>query len=359
MTLINNRLSLLINALFVLLCTSSVALSAATNADEAVRLPSGGERPLTVEDLRPHRPTGGAFNEVWTYSFFLNDGMQATLSLSYAELGSLMAPVSGGEFSVAGFDGAAYRVAKEYDADDLAFSETNHRLAVGHKIYFEGELPRRHRVHFEGSKSGKDFYADFTFSDIAPGLTWGDGVFHLGRERLGLFLHIPYARVTGTIRVDGVEKQVRGTAMMDHTFQTTFAPKLVRGAFRYAQHEGQKEVGYVIAPHSRYEDRVIGIGAVQEGGRFRLRKPTAAQVVSTQRARGAEVPRQLAIRFERGKPVILNRERDRQAFSALEELSGLQKTIVRRYIGGEVMVFRGRGVTNQRHQVGYDYLIVR
>lgn len=119
------------------------------------------------------------------------------------------------------------------------------------------------------------------------------------------------------------------------------------------------EAGYFIAPHGRFEDRVIGIGAVREGRRFRLRKPEAVEVVSTRRTLGAEVPRQLAVRFEGGSQVILNRERDQQEFSVLEELSGLQKAVVRSFIGGEVTVFRGRGTTNRGGRIVYDYLVVK
>src|SRR5690606_32546839 len=118
------------------------------------------------------------------------------------------------------------------------------------------------------------------FSDIAPGLTWGDGVFRLGREQIGMIIHIPYARVTGSIRVGDVTKRVAGTAYMDHTFQTDYASKLARSAFRYVHHGPDAEVGYFSQPASRYEDRAIGFAAVREGGRFRLRTPEDVEVVS-------------------------------------------------------------------------------
>ena len=184
-------------------------------------------------------------------------------------------------------------------------------------------------------------------------------MFRFGSERLGMFIHVPYARVTGTVRVNGVTKQVRGTAYMDHTFQTTFATKLARHAYRFVQHGREAEVGYVIIPDARYQRTPIGLVAVREGGRFRLRTPTAVQVVSTRAVLGTEVPHQLAVRYARGEPTILNREREHQAFSSLEDLATLQKTVVKSYLGGEAFVFRGRGLTNRRQRVVYDYLIVR
>ncbi len=347
--------------LLPLLLASLLALSAAapTRADERVTVPDGGERGLSVADLRPHRMSGSAYNEAWSYTFLLNDRMQATFSLSRANLGSLMAPVSGAELSVSGFNGKTYRAAKQYGIEDLVFSESAQRLQVNPSIFFEGALPRRHRVHFEASKNGTPYELDLTFSDIAAGLTWGDGVFHLGSEQVGMFLHIPYARVAGTVSVGGVTKRVSGTATMDHTFQTGFAPKLVRGAYRYVQHGGDAEVGYFIRPAARFEDRVIGLGAVREGGRFRLRRPESLSIVSTRSVLGASVPNQLAVRFAGGGQTILNRERDQQSFSVLDELSSLQRTVAKQYVGGEVVVVRGRGTTNRRGQIVYDYLVVK
>ncbi len=331
----------------------------AAPVDDRVTVPTGGERGLTVADLRPHPASGNTYNEAWSYTFVLNDGMQATLSLSRANLGSLMSPVSGAEFSISGFNGQTYRAAKQYDAEDLVFSESDHRLQVRPDIYFEGTLPQRHRVRFKAGKNGTEYEVDLSFSDIAAGLTWGDGVFRLGDERVGMFLHIPYARVSGTVTVDGRTEQVSGTATMDHTFQTNFAPKLIRSAYRYVQHSDDAQVGYFIRPADRFEDRVIGLAAVRENGRFRLRRPESLQIVSTRRAQGAEVPRQLAVQYVGGGQTILNRERDQQTFSVFDELSGLQKTLARRYVGGEVVVFRGRGTTNQRGRIVYDYLVVK
>lgn len=352
-------MSLLKAIVISLLLLPNGALAASLTPDERVEVPAGEARATTTDDLRPHPSLGSAYNEVWSYTFLLNDGMQATMSLSKADLGSVMAPVSGAEFSISGFDGRSYRAPKQYDADDLEYTPSTNRLQVHPDIFFEGALPRRHRIYFKAAKHDVEYEVDLRFSAIEPGLTWGDGIFHLGSERVGMFIHIPYAEVRGTVSIGGVRKEVRGTAYMDHTFQSDFATKLVRSAYRYVQHSRGMEVGYFIAPASRYEDRVIGLAAVRERGRFRLRKPEAIQVVSTRPALGAAVPKQLAVRYDIGSQTILNREGDQQAFSALEELGSLQRAIVKRYIGGEAVVFRGWGTTNQRGRIAYDYLLVK
>ncbi len=356
---IHNRLPRKVRVLFVLLFLASGAFAASAQADERIEVPSGGARAVTADDFRPHRAVGSAYNEVWSYTFLLNDGMQATMSLSQANLGSLMSPVSGAEFSISGFNGKSYRAPKQYDIADLRFTPSSGKLQVHPDIYVEGALPQRHSLRFEAGKNGVEYDVNLTLSNIATGLTWGDGVFHLGSQQIGVFIHIPYARVAGTVTIDGMTKQVSGTAYMDHTFQSDFATKLVRSAYRYVQHSGDMEVGYFIAPASRYENQVVGFAAVRQGGRFQLRKPESLQVVSTRQALGVGVPNQLAVRYAGGGQTIINRERDQQTFSALDELGGIQKTVAKRYIGGEVVVFRGRGTTNQRNRLVYDYLIVK
>lgn len=355
-------LSLLPIVLFGVFYTPQGALASAVAsdpADERVEVPTGDMRHLTGDDLRPHAGAGGAFNEVWSYTFLLNDGMQATFSLSQAHLGSLMSPVSGAELSVSGFDGQTYRVVKQYDLDDASYSANTSKLQIHPDIYFEGALPQRHRVYLQTSKDGTTYGIDLSFSNIAPGLTWGDGIFRLGNERVGMFMHIPYARVSGTISINDETKRVSGTAYMDHTFQSNFATKLVRSAYRYVQHGDAMEAGYFITPASQYEDRVVGLAAVREGGRFRLRKPEALQVVSVRPARGTDVPKQLAVQYVGGGQTILNRSGDLQTFSALDELGSLQRAVVKRYIGGEAVVARGWGTTNRRGRIAYDYLIVK
>lgn len=354
-----NSIDHLIVALLALLCTFNQALASGTAPDEEVVVPTGGERALNSDDFRPHRPSGSAYNEIWSYTFLLNDGMQATFSLSQAYLGSLMAPVSGAEFSISGFHGETYRAPKEFDAEDMVYTPSTGRIQISPRIYVEGILPRQHSIHFGAWKNEIEYEVVLTLSDIAPGLTWGDGIFRVGQEYVGIFMHIPYAKVRGEVTIGGVTKQVVGTAYMDHTLQSNFAPKIARSAYRYVQHEGAKEVGFVIMPNERYENRVIGLGAVQEGGRFRLRKPEAMQVVSTRQIAGVEVPHQLAVRYAREGQTIINRERDQQVFSVLEDLGGLQRAVVKRFIGGEVVVFRGRGTTNRRGRLVYDYLLVK
>ena len=347
--------------LFALIGTSGVALASAYPGDERVTVPAGEQRATTLADLAPHAATTGAFNERWSYLFMLNDGLQLHLNFSLAHLSGLRSAAVGADLGVLGFEGRDYYVAREYAQENrFRYDASVPRFNAHPQIFFEGAPPRRHRVFFDTEKEGVHYEVDLTFSDMVAGVTWGDGVFTLGGERLGMYVHIPYARVSGTVALNGVRKQVRGTAYMDHTFQTAYAPRLVRSAYRFARHTGTGwEAGYFILPNDRYEDRVVGFGLRRQGGQAELLKPSALEIPATRRKLGVAVPQQLVVHFEGGRRTILSRRGDRQAFSALQDLGGLARAVVTRFIGGEVVYFRGTGTVGSGERAAFDFLLVK
>ncbi|MDX1530884.1 MAG: hypothetical protein R3362_05100 [Rhodothermales bacterium] len=332
------------------------AWAPAAPTDEDVRVPAGGARATTAADLAPQRSLSGGFNESWGYVFQFDDGATAYLNLHRADLGTFMKNAVGAEFAISGFNGQTYRIIKQYDASNLTWR--NGRLSVHPEIFFEGVPPQAHRVYFKRGKDGDQYEVDLRFSDIAPGMTWGDGVFAFGGEEVGLFVHVPYARVSGTITINGRAKRVSGTAYMDHIFQTAFPPRLVDFAFRYVSHGPEREVGYLLLPDARFEQQPVGFGLRQRGGRWQLLKPAQVQVVSSRAALGVAVPQQVDLAYDAGR-TILNRRGDRIQFSAFEELGGLQRTVARQYVGGEVFGFRGQGTTNNRRPFAYDFIVVQ
>ena len=354
--------NLLVAPLVALLCATALphmALGASGPSDEPVTTPTGEARALSSTDFAPRFDLGGSYSEAWTYVFLLDGGMQAHFSISRANLGRFLGQVTGAEFAVTNFDGRSYRAPKQYDPADFEYSAGRNRLAVSPRIFVEGAFSERHHVYFQASKDGHEFILDVQLTDAAPGLTWGDGVFHLGDDALGVYIHVPQARVSGTITVDGVTKRVSGTAYMDHTFQTDFAPKLVRTAFRLVEHGSQPSVGLFVLPADQYEERVVGLGAVKRGGRFQLRRPATIDVISTRPAHDAEVPHQFVVNYEGGGRTIFNRNRDAQAFATLSDLGTVARTFAQSYIGGHPVVARGRGTTNAGGAFAYDLLVIR
>jgi len=348
-------------AIGCLLISLSAGATSVRAQGERVQLPSGDRRATTAADLAPRNATTGSFNERWSYHVFLDGGLEVLANLSTARLSGFREPTVGAEIAVLGFGGREYRAAREFPAaTHFRFDAAASRLHVHPLIYFEGAPPRRHRLAFETTKDGVHYEIDLTFSDIAEGVTWGDGAFRLGGETLGLFIHIPHARVAGTVAVNGERRAVRGTGYMDHTYQTAYAPRMLRSAFRVVRHSGATwEVGHYVLPASRFEDRAVGFGVRRADGRTTLLRLAGVEVVNSRRALGADVPGQIRFSFADGSQTILSRRSDRQAFSALGELSSIERAVVRRLIGGEVVHFRGTGTVGTGQRAAYDFLIAR
>jgi hypothetical protein len=196
---------------------------------------------------------------------------------------------------------------------------------------------------------------DLSFSNMARGGTWGNGEFQVGDERFGLFIHMPFARVSGTITVDGRATEVSGVAYMDHTYQTGSPTEVLSSVLRYVSYDGSTiEAANLALPGEDYEQQVVGYGLRRAGGQTRLLKPAGLRIVSTRPALGAELPRQAVVTYEGGRETIFSRTNDRQQFATLEELGGLTRTLARQFLGGEAIVARGLGSLGSGARAYYE-----
>jgi hypothetical protein len=329
------------------------------SAGERLTPPAGELRDAVLADLKPHASSSKTYNEFWTYHFYLEGNLQAVLNFTRVNLGSFKSPVCGSDLTLMGFKGHNYSVAREYEKKNFVFDESRHQLRVHEKIYFEGRLPDTHRVRFETVKKGVSYLVDLTFSDILPGKTWGDGMFKFGSsEAVGIFIHIPSARVTGVISVNQDTLKVQGLAYMDHTFQTDLAPALVGSGFRYVTQAPPLEVGYVLDPASKFEGQPAGYGLRYEGAAATLLKPTGLKVLAHARALKSNVPTTLEIAFQDGTTATLRRDKDMLQQSTLHEFSGFTKKMIKSFMGGEVLTFKGVGVLNGTRPMAYNYFTV-
>lgn len=341
----------------VLLALGAFLLSAPSAGAAAVKPPAGDLHPATVSDLKPHPSGSKTYNELWTYHFFLDGNIQAYLNFSRVNLGSFKDPVCGADLNLLGFKGRNYTVAREYDKKNFVFTEANHQLRVHENIWFQGKLPEAHRVYFSTRKKEVSYLVDLQFSDIVPGHVWGDGMFRLGSETVGIFIHIPRARVTGRIAVDQDTVAVSGLAYMDHTFQTALAPRLVDGGYRYISQGPDLEVGYFLDPDREYGSAPLGYGLRRQGGTFTLLKPSALVAPAKGKALGVQVPTRLEVTFADGTKSALERKSDRLQQSYLHEFSGIAKMAIKRFMGGEIMAFKGMGSLNGA-PAGYNFFVV-
>ena len=318
--------------------------------------PVGLLRPDGPSDFAPHAALGKTFNELWTYQFWLNGGIQVQLNLSRANFGSFKDPVCGADLAVTNFHGHNAFVAREYPMKRFSWTPAPARLEIHPKIYVEGLPPRAHKVFFSTVKDEKAYFLELTFENMTPGVVWGDGVFSLpDDQKMGLYIHVPKARVTGRLALNGDTITVKGFGWMDHTWQTQFATKLIDISYRYAAVSGRAEGGYFF----QRENNVFGYGIREDKGRMTLLNPIGISVVSRAAWGGTSLPKQIDIALE-GKPAVtLVRTEDRQRTSFMQELSTFERFGAKVFLGGELVGFRGVGQVDGAQQAVYSFTVVK
>jgi len=331
-------------------------LVAAGAVDGDVRPPRGQLRATTLDDVRPNMDVK---HEMWSYRFLLSDGMQLLIDFRRADLGTFKGKVLGGNFSVLGFKGEEYSVAREYPPENLTFDEERQRLSVHRNIWFEGALPGSHRVYYTTRKKGVSYFADLKFHDIEKGCIWGDGVYRFGDDEfLGMSIPIPYARVTGKIAINGDTLNVSGTGYMDHVYESDRVSKLVDAGYRVVSHHRGWEVGLYFRPRNKFDASVVGYGAYSlEGGRA-LYSPVDMSEATMGTVEGEPVPTKIVLDDRRGRRRVIERSKNLQSLSLLREVGGIKKFFAKKLAGGDVLMYRGVGTIDVTRPMAYDFFII-
>ncbi len=328
-------------------------LSSTTWGKKSVTSPSGSLRNTQYSDLKDHPSKSKTYNEFWTYQFLLNNNMTVHFNYSRANLGRIKDPVCGTDLSIINFKKKTYTLAREYPKSNFQFTDSEERLNIHKNIWFSGKLPESHRVFLHTTKKGIEYLVDLSFTDIQVGKTWGDGIFKLGSEKIGIYVHIPRAKVKGFIAINGDSLAVEGTAYMDHTFQTKMGTKLVKNGYRYMSTTGPIELGYILQPQKKYSQKPVGFGLQEVEGKLQLLTPTAIKINKQAKAKKLKVATDLSLVYKEST-VNLKRSRDNQQLSILNEFSGMTKWAVKRFMGGEVIYFRGQGMLNEK-KMAYNF----
>lgn len=313
------------------------------------------------QDMRPHTMEGSYYNEFWNYHFFLQDDLHLHVTFSLANFGTFKSAVSGGKLFVSNFKGNNYNVAREFTQERFVIDDEAGKLRLhsGREIYLQGMLPEKHHIKFEASKDGVAYMVDLHLYDIHDGYTWGDGVYQIDGNAIGIFVHIPKASVRGTVAINEDTVEVRGTAYMDHTYQTDLASKIVDKGFRYISHtDDGYYTGYFLIPKDQSRVRIAGIGLNSMGDNVSLNKPDDINILSSDRIDGKTVPRSMEIKYTSGEKRTFNRKVNFQGVSFLEEIGGLRRRLVRSFLGGEVIDYVGTGDLDGRIPVNYSLIIV-
>lgn len=338
----------------------------AQKSEAQVLNPTGNLNHSEPDDIWAQTLEGSHFNEFWNYHFFLNDDVTLYVTFSVANFGSLKSAVSGVQVSVHNLGDQIYQLSREYNLDHLVQDQEKFmfRNRMEREIFFEGKLPESHRIRIYTTKDGVTYDIDLQLKNISRGFKWDDGIYRIDRENVGIITHIPFAEVEGFISVDGHDKNVAGTAYMDHTFQNQTTTRLVNSGYRYIEHEDQNNwnILYFLLPRDRNERATIGIHLQNMNGSIRMRGIENISYMDKSSVFGDSVADYLELRLSNDESVSIRRTHDIERFSVLSELNRFARSVARRFLGGEVIHFRGYAVfsesNNSESKGYYNYFIV-
>ncbi len=315
-------------------------LSYQASSASSVKKPAGPVRHTTYADLKAHTQPSRTYNEFWTYQFSLNQGIQLVLNFSRANLG-IKDPVCGTDMGLIGFMGKNYALAREYPKKNFKFSDGKQQLNIHKKIWFGGKLPETHRVYLNTRKNNISYLIDLKFSDIEQGVTFGDGVFKLGAEKIGLYIHIPRAKVHGIIAINQDTVEVNGIGYMDHTFQSKMGTKLVSAGYRYQALGDEIHAAYCLVPKSS-KGELFGIGVKGKPGALTAYQPARFETLEKSKRKNVTLATKLKVHYG-NQQTVFQRGADAQQWSVLSELGRALRWGAKKLMGGEVIYFRGKG----------------
>ena len=341
--------------LLILLLAGNVSLISAQISNPEGELHSPMEDDIWAKTL-----SGSHYNEFWNYQFYLDNGSTVHVAFSVANFGTFKSPVSGVQLSIFNLDGNLYQVSREYpihylvqDRDEFMFQLRNER-----DIYFKGKLPDEHRVKVRFSKDGRQYDVDLKLDNIHPGIVWGDGLYHIGNEDVGVITHIPYADVSGYIMVDDIRREVTGTGYMDHTYQQESTTRLVHSGYRFVYQKDRNNwdvINFLLPEDDRFKE-TVGHRIRKIDGKFQVAGIETIDKLYETEVFGHKIARILELSLENDQKVRLTRTVDNQEFSVLGELGWLAKRAAKSFLGGEVVNVRGEAVlmeTGNRPKSGF------
>jgi len=289
-------------------------------------------RETTVQDLLLVKRKPRWYNEVWSWQFLFDNGTQATLNFTWARLG-FKDPVCGADLAFAGFNGRNYSVGREYPEDRFEQQANPFRIKIHQDIWAQGLPPASHHVRFATTKN-EGFFLDLDFSQMVPGVTWGDGGWSVGEGQLVLSLPVPSARVKGRIAVGTDTMAVEGWAVMEHVRQTELLADILTRSFR--AFEAGDHPAYLNVFREKEGDWT-GFGVDWSGGSPRLLRPGRLVVQEG----GDFPPTFVQVVPPEGAALGFRRTSIAQSGSLLDGMEGVTRWVVKQLVGN-VILQRGR-----------------
>lgn len=328
--------------------------------------PDGDIAYAEPDDIWAQTLEGSHFNEFWNYHFYLNDDITLYITFSVADFGSLKSAVSGLQVSIHNMGDQIYQLSREYNLNHLVQDRERYMFKnrMEREIYFEGKLPESHRIRINTSKDGITYNIDLQLENITRGFKWDDGNYMIENEIVGIVTHIPYANVTGSVDVDGHQQDVSGTAYMDHTYQNQTTTRLINSGYRFISHENEWnwDLIYFLLPKDHDDRKTIGYRIQNRNGYIQMTGIENITVLERSLAFEDSIADLLEFRMSSGEKVQIKRFEDIEKFSVLSELNRIARSVARRFLGGEVIHFRGQATLNDSKindlNGYYNYFIV-
>ncbi len=170
-------------------------------------------------------PTSKGNFEWWYFDAHLDDGTTVIgifFTKSYVKINVPLTPMV--KLNIKTPQGKTYLKWITFGADEFSASEDQCDVKVG-KNWVKGDL-KTYRLHIDFD----DIAADLTFNRVVPSWRPGTGKGFFGHERekfFGWFIAIPYGTVSGSIRYEGIERDVEGAGYHDHNWGNTPLNKII------------------------------------------------------------------------------------------------------------------------------------
>lgn len=318
-----------------------------SNAVAQIENPQGDKVATTPTDILPKTMSGSHFNEFWNFQFYLDNGMKAHVVFSMANFGRLKSPVTGVRISIYGLDGQkVYQLSREYPFENLQLNRDTFEFNLNPRqqnVWFRGSLDDKIEMYINTAKDGERFVVELTIDQIQQGFKWGDGIFRIGEEEIGIITHIPHARVTGKLGINENVKNVTGSVYMDHTFQNQNTTSLMHSGYRFVHHKDAQnwDVLYFLQPKGQMGRQTLGYRLVSQHGNITLQGITGIINVTDGRAFRDNLPQSLTLFTTSENTLTLIRTQDLERYSVLEQLSWAARRVARTFLGGDVIDFRG------------------
>lgn len=294
---------------------------------------------IAKTDFFPHNPTTEKFNETWSYQFVFDNGTKAFMNIA-----SLHIPASGRkigcDLAFWNFNGKSYSVGRQYPKERLVAQKEKDRITIKEEYILENLPGKGHRVFFSTSKNG-DFLLDLTFESAKKGFVPANNSESLGNDKFTQFIHIPYGRVSGKIAYNSDTLEVKGYAMMEHSFQTAQATDIAKRVISFATRNSSKPFSGKIGIAEN--GKLFGYAVSYKNDNVEILKPLKISV-DKKDYDGEKFPKNaLEILWSDSSVTTINANKPQQKFSLLNNFDGwLAKKAVKVLMGGEPFFYRGQ-----------------